>query len=199
MSDLIVIAFDDEASAFDVRAELVRMQQDYLLQLEDAVVVTRKDGEVQLHQPVNMTAIGAAGGTMWGALIGLIFLNPLAGAAIGGLGGALAGRFSDIGINDDFIREVAQAVPPGGSAVFFLIRKMTADKVLARLESVARRGRLLRTSLSQEDEDRLAQALGGGSRAGAPATPAPEAREAHGTQPEADADLPGVPTVPPRI
>lgn len=91
MSDLIVIAFDDEASAFDVRAELVRMQQDYLLQLEDAVVVTRKDGEVQLHQPVNMTAIGAAGGTMWGALIGLIFLNPLAGAAIGGLGGRSPG------------------------------------------------------------------------------------------------------------
>lgn len=168
MSDLLVIAYDDEATAFEVRAELIRMQQEYLLQLEDAVVVTRPEGKVQLHQAVNLTATGALGGTMWGTLIGLIFLNPLVGAAVGAASGALAGRLTDIGINDDFIREVGQAVAPGGSAVFVLIRKMTADRVLQRLEGLGHRGRILRTSLSEADEARLRDAVSGtGSGAGA--------------------------------
>ncbi|MRX50916.1 DUF1269 domain-containing protein [Paracoccus sp. S-4012] len=171
MSDLIAIAFDDEASAFELRAELVRMQKEYLLQLEDAVVVTRKDGKVQLHQAANMTAIGATGGTMWGMLIGLIFLNPLAGAVIGLAGGALAGALTDVGIQDDFIREVGQAVQPGGSAVFLLVRKMTADKVLDRLKEAAPRGRIMRTSLSQEDEDRLRAAISDGAPGEATAVP----------------------------
>lgn len=163
MSDLLVIAYDDEATAFEVRAELVRMQKEYLLQLEDAVVVTRPGGEVMLHQAVNMTATGAVGGGMWGALIGLIFLNPLVGAAVGAASGALAGRFTDVGINDDFIREVGQSVAPGGSAVFLLIRKMTADRVLQRLEQFGKRGRILRTSLSEADEAKLRDAVSGAS------------------------------------
>lgn len=161
MSDLLVIAYDDEASAFELRAELVRMQQEYLLQLEDAVVVTRPDGNVQLHQAVNLTATGAIGGGMWGTLIGLIFLNPLVGAAVGAASGALAGRLTDIGINDDFIREVGNSVAPGGSAVFLLVRKMTTDRVLQRLEDFGPRGRILRTSLSEADEERLREAIGG--------------------------------------
>ena len=162
MSDLLVIAFDDEATAFETRAELVRMQQEYLLQLEDAVVVTRPEGQITLHQAVNLTAAGAVGGTMWGVLIGLIFLNPLVGAAVGAGAGALAGRFTDVGINDDFIRDVSNAVPPGGSAVFLLIRKMTTDKVVARLQQFSRSGRILRTSLSEADEARLREAFAGG-------------------------------------
>ena len=161
MSDLLVIAYDDEATAFEVRAELVRMQQEYLLQLEDAVVVTRPEGQVMLHQAVNMTATGAVGGGMWGALVGLIFLNPLVGAAVGAASGALAGRFTDVGINDDFIRQVGQSVAPGGSAVFLLIRKMTSDRVLQRLEQLGKRGRVLRTSLSEADEAKLREAVSG--------------------------------------
>lgn len=63
MSDLIVVAFDDAATAFEMRAELVRLQKEYLLEMEDVVVVTRGDDDkVTLHQPVNMAAVGAAGG-----------------------------------------------------------------------------------------------------------------------------------------
>ncbi len=153
MSDLIVIAFDDQSTAFDLRAELVRLQKDYLLEMEDVVVVTRNsDGAVQLHQPVNLTAVGAAGGGMWGALIGLLFLNPLLGAALGAGAGALSGAFSDIGINDDFMKEVGQTLQPGGSAVFILSRKMTADKVLERLGTFRAKGRVLQSSLSTTDE-----------------------------------------------
>ena len=163
MSELIAIAFDDETTGFELRTELVKMQKEYLIELEDAVVVTRpSEDDIQLHQAVNLTAAGAVGGGFWGALVGLVFLNPLLGAAVGAGAGALAGRFSDIGINDDFMRDVGHSLQPGGSAVFILLRKMTADKVLARLEGFHHRGRILQTSLSQEDEQKLRDALSGG-------------------------------------
>lgn len=163
MSELIVIAFDDEPTSFELRAELVKMQQDYLIEMEDAVVVTRpSEDDIKLHQAVNLTAAGALGGGFWGTLVGLVFLNPLIGAAVGAASGALAGQLSDVGINDNFMRDTARALPPGGSAVFVLLRKMTADKVLDRLQSFHRRGRVLQTSLSREDEDRLREALSGG-------------------------------------
>lgn len=172
MSDLLVIAFDDEATGFDLRAELVKMQKEYLLELEDAVVVTRPSADdIQLHQAMNLTAAGAIGGGFWGTLVGLIFLNPLVGAAVGAASGALAGRLSDYGINDDFMRELGHSVAPGGSAVFILVRKMTADKVLARIESFHKRGRVLQTSLSHADEEKLRAALAGDAASTATAAP----------------------------
>lgn len=162
MSDLIVIAFDDETTAFELRTELVKMQKEYLIEMEDAVVVTRHGEEdIKLHQAVNLTAAGAIGGGFWGTLIGLVFLNPLLGAAVGAASGALAGRFTDIGINDDFMRDVGHSLQPGGSAVFVLVRKMTGDKVLERLEHLHQKGRVLQTSLSNEAEQKLRAALSG--------------------------------------
>lgn len=163
MSDLIVIAFEDEATGFELRAELVKMQKEYLLEMEDVVVATRSaEDDIRLHQAVNLTAAGAVGGGFWGSLVGLLFLNPLLGAAVGAASGAIAGRFTDIGINDDFMREVSHAVVPGGSAVFVLLRKVSADKVLPRLEAFNKRGRILQSSLSNADEERLRDAFAGG-------------------------------------
>ena len=156
MSDLIVVAFKDEATAFEMRAELVRLQKDYLLDMADVVIVTRNEGgEVQLHQAVNLTASGAMGGGFWGALVGLLFLNPLIGAAVGAGAGALAGRAVDIGINDDFMRDVGKSLDKGGAAVCVLVRKMTADKVLERLSAFKARGRVVQTSLTYDAEAQL--------------------------------------------
>ena len=156
MSDLIVVAFKDEATAFEMRAELVRMQKEYLMEMEDVVIVTRTEGgEVQLHQAVNLTASGALGGGFWGAMVGMLFLNPLIEAAVGAGAGALAGRAADIGINDDFMRDVGQSLEKGGSAVCVLVRKMTADKVLERLSAFRARGRVVQTSLSHDAEQQL--------------------------------------------
>ncbi len=92
MADLIVIAYDDEFKAEEVRLALFRMQKEHLVDLEDAVVVTKtQDGKVRLNQSYNLVAAGAATGSLWGALIGLLFLNPLLGVAAGAAGGALAG------------------------------------------------------------------------------------------------------------
>ena len=170
MSDLIIVAFPDEAAAFIARAELVKLQKEYLIDMEDVVVVTRSEaGEVHLHQAVNMTASGAMGGGLWGALIGMLFLNPVIGAAMGAGAGALAGKFTDLGINDDFLRDVGQSLDKGGAALGVLIRKMTADKVLDRLDSLHVKGRVLQTSLPKDAEAQLKAHLEVVSTLGQPA------------------------------
>ena len=156
MSNLIVIGFHNEADAFQMRAELAKLQSQYLIEMEDAVVVIRDaKGKVQLHQSVNLTAAGAVGGAFWGMLIGLLFLNPLLGAAIGAGGGALSGKLSDIGINDKFMKELGATLTPGSSALFVLVRKSTPDKVLDALKPFAGKGRVIQTSLTKDKEDEL--------------------------------------------
>jgi uncharacterized membrane protein len=172
MSDLIVIAFPDEASAFRARAEFVSLQRDYLVDMEDVVVVTRSaEGQVQLHQAVNMTAAGTMGGALWGTMIGLLFLNPLLGAAVGAASGALSGSLTDLGIDDDFLREVGGSLDSGGAALAVLLRKFTADRVIDRLGSLG--GRVLQTSLPQDIEERLRARLALGTPLAPPTPPAP--------------------------
>jgi uncharacterized membrane protein len=136
------------------------MQKAYLIDIEDIVVATRDEkGKVKLHQAVNLTSAGAVGGGFWGMLIGILFLNPLLGAAIGAGAGALSGRFSDIGINDEFMKGLAQNFKPGCAAVFILVRKVTADKVLEGLSSFRGKGKVLQTSLEKDREDTLREFL----------------------------------------
>jgi uncharacterized membrane protein len=160
MADLVAVAFDDETTAFALRAELAKLQKEYLIAMEDVVVVTRDaEGKVKLHQAVNMTAAGAAGGGFWGMLIGLVFLNPLLGAAVGAGAGALSGYLTDLGIDDKFMTELGESLPKGGSALFALVKKATGDKVLERLEPFRGKGRILKTSLSKDSEEALREAL----------------------------------------
>jgi len=160
MSDLIVITFDTDVDAFEMRAELAKLQTEYLLQMEDMVVVTRAlDNTVQLHQSANLTALGAVSGGFWGALIGMLFLNPILGAVVGAGAGALSGSYTDLGINDDFMRELGAKLTPGTAAVFILVRKISADKVAARLATLKAKGHIMQTSLSAEDEAKLAAAF----------------------------------------
>jgi uncharacterized membrane protein len=158
MSDLVVIGFDNENKAFEMRAELAKLQKEYLIEMEDVVVVTKDDkGKVKLHQAANLTAAGAVSGGFWGMLIGMIFLNPLAGAALGAGAGALSGKFADIGIGDNFMKELGETFTPGSSAVFVLVRKVTPDKVLDALKGFG--GKILKTSLTADKEDALQEVL----------------------------------------
>lgn len=168
LADLICVAFDDPTTASRVLAELTSLQKEYLIKLSDACVVVRDaEGQVHLHQSVPLVKLGAtsggATGALWGGLIGLLFLNPLAGMAVGaGVGaasGALAGKLSDYGINDDFIRQLGSTIKPNSSALFLLVEKVTADKVLERFKDL--RGTILQTSLPTEREARLRAALEG--------------------------------------
>ncbi len=160
MTDLIVIAFDDEHKAFELRAELGKMQKEYLIKMEDAAVVTKDaEGKIKLHQAINLTAAGAVGGGFWGMLIGMIFLNPLLGAAVGAGAGAISGKLTDIGINDQFMKELAESFKPGSSALFILVKKVTPDKVAERLKGFG--GKVLKTSLTKDKEEELQKLLSG--------------------------------------
>jgi uncharacterized membrane protein len=166
VSDLVVLDFDGVGTADDVLAKLRGMQKQHLIDLEDACVVVHTDaGKVQVKQAVNLTGIGAASGAstgmLIGALAGLLVLNPLAGMALGGLGGAgfgaMSGSMADYGINDEFIKNLGNTIPKGSSALFMLIKSSTPDKVLPEIEPF--KPRVLKTSLSNEQEEKLRSAL----------------------------------------
>src|SRR4051812_8368890 len=168
MAELVVIGFDNPTEADRALAELGRLQREYLVELEDAVVAIRDDdGKLRLKQSVDLIGAGAASGglwgAMWGSLVGLLFLNPLlglvAGGALGAGAGALSGSLADYGINDDFIRQIGQTLQPNTSAIFVLVRKAQPEKVLTELSSF--RGRVIRSSLSPEQDARLQAALSG--------------------------------------
>ena len=160
MSTLVAVVFHDESTAFEMRAALIKMQSQYLLELEDAVVVTRDlKGKIKLHQAVSLTATGAVTGAFWGMLIGLLFLNPLLGLAVGAGAGALSGKLTDLGIDDRTAKQLGDELTPGSSALLVLLRKVTADKVLDGLKQFAGRGRVFQTSLSKDDEQSLREVL----------------------------------------
>ena len=157
MSDLVVIGFPDEFKADEVLIALRRLELDYLIDLEDAAIVVRnQDGKVRVKQSQELVASGALSGGFWGLLIGLMFLEPLLGI-FGAAVGALSGALTDIGIDDNFIRELGDTIEPGTSALFILVRKSTPDKVLDELSKFE--GKVLRTSLSHVDEAKLQAAL----------------------------------------
>ena len=158
MSDLLVIEFPSEAKAEGVRETLLAMQKEYLIELGDAVVAVKEaNGRVKLNQLFQPVAQGAASGALWGSLIGLLFMMPLAGAALGAASGALGGKLADLGINDEFMRQVARTLQSGNAALFLLIRKMTTDKVLAALRGVG--GTVMRSSFDETKEEALREAL----------------------------------------
>jgi uncharacterized membrane protein len=160
MSQLVVVGFEDESTAFAMRAELVKMQKEYLLTMEDAVVVTKDEKDkVKLHQAVDLTAAGAVGGTFWGMLVGMLFLNPLLGAAVGAGAGAISGRLRDIGVSNDFMKELGQTLTPGTSALFVLVHNATPDKVMEGLKGF--KGKVIQTSLTKDKEEELQKVLEG--------------------------------------
>jgi uncharacterized membrane protein len=172
MSELVVLGFDGVGTADEVLTKLRALQKEHLIDLEDACVVIRsQDGKLQVKQAVNLTKLGAASGLstgmLVGALAGLLVLNPLAGMAVGGLAGAgfgaLSGSLADYGINDEFVKDLGKSIPNSSSALFVLVKRSTADKVIPELEPF--KPRVLKTSLTNEREERLRAALAGHAKA----------------------------------
>ncbi len=168
MSELVVVGFKDAEEADHVLFRLAKLKKEHLIDLEDAVVVIRDEvGKVHLKQSINPTTSETASsfvfisGSLWGALVGLLFLHPVAGFVLGGAiaagAGALSGSLTDYGIDDDFIKALGETIPVNSSALFILVRKAQPEKVLAELSGV--KGKVLRTSLSREQEKKLQEAL----------------------------------------
>lgn len=158
MSHLIAVAFPSQDKAEATLAKLQGLQDMHLVDLEDAAIAVKRDnGKVKLIQTYDLTTAGAIRGTFWGSLVGLIFLNPLLGAAVGAASGAVSGALTDIGIDDSFMKSLGDSLAPGKAALFVLVRSATPDKVIEALRPFE--GELMSTSLSHTDEAKLREAL----------------------------------------
>ncbi|WP_350275014.1 DUF1269 domain-containing protein [Kribbella sp. HUAS MG21] len=158
MTHLVVLGLDSREDAERVLRLTDELAKQELLQRDDAAIAYKDDrGKVRIQQTMNLTGAGAAGGALWGTLIGLLFLNPLAGLAVGAASGAVAGKLTDIGISDQLIKEVGRELQEGHAAVFLLARSATVDRVVEALKPLG--PTVLQSNLSREREEELVQAL----------------------------------------
>lgn len=158
MADLFVIAYEDEFKAEEVRLTLAKLQKEHLIELEDAAIVVKdQNGKVKLKQAIDLASAGAVSGGFWGLLIGTLFFAPVLGAAVGAASGAIGGALTDIGIDDNFMKELGATLQPGTSALFVLVNKFTPDKVLEEVAPFG--GKVLQTSLSKTQEAELRDVL----------------------------------------
>jgi uncharacterized membrane protein len=159
MSTLSVLVFQNETEANQVLDEMKVLQEQNLIKVEDAAIVTRdQNGRPKIKQAHNLVGAGALGGAFWGLLLGLLFAMPLVGMAVGAGLGAMSGKMKDLGISDDFIKQVGNQIQPGQAALFLLAREAVMDKVAPALKQY--NFQILHTSLSSEDESKLREALG---------------------------------------
>jgi len=164
MTDMLVLAFDNIDGADNVKNKLVELNAQFLLKLDQIVEVVRKaDGQVKIKEEPRLTGVAALGGAFWGFLIGLIFLVPGVGLAVGAVSGAIAGHFAKYGISKEFMGQVNEAIQPGQSALFILADDVKADRVVPMLTQF--HPRVLRTSLTLEQEAKLKEAFGSSSSA----------------------------------
>ncbi|PWV50253.1 DUF1269 domain-containing protein [Nocardiopsis sp. L17-MgMaSL7] len=158
MAQLIVLGVADRDTAEKALDTASDLNKQELLQLEDAAYAYKDDkGRPRIHQTVNLTGHGAAGGALWGTLIGLLFLNPLLGLAVGAGAGAIAGRLSDVGIDDDVIKDIGAQLQQGRAAVFLLAADATIDRVVDAFRPLD--PTVIQTNLSKDSERELVEAL----------------------------------------
>jgi uncharacterized membrane protein len=162
MAELVVIGYDNEASANAALATLGSLQKDLVVDLAGAAVVTcDAAGQYKMSTPTHATGAGAASGALWGMIFGLLFLIPVAGLVIGGVMGALFGKMGDVGIKQEFVSQVRDVLKPGMAGLVIMYRKATPDKTLAALAPHG--GHVLKSSLSADAEAAINDALDGGT------------------------------------
>ena len=160
MSNLIAVAYDDVDTAQNVVRQLNELSTEHAITLDDLVIAEhRQNGKIKLHQSVKPGSAGAAGGALWGGLIGLLFLAPFLGMAVGAAAGGAAGSMTDVGVDDRFMKDLAEELAPGSAAIIVLVRESTPDKVLPRIAPFG--GRVIHSSLSDEAETQLRETLEG--------------------------------------
>jgi uncharacterized membrane protein len=162
MATLTVWKFDTPDGADNALAKLQELQREQLIEVIDGAVVTYPQGAKkpktrQLNHPAGAFALG---GAFWGMLFGLIFFIPLLGLAIGAGMGALMGSMTDVGIDDNFIKQVRGSITPGSSALFLYTGKVVTDKVLAAFKQLPGNPELMQSNLSDDQEAKLREAFG---------------------------------------
>lgn len=159
MATLTVLKFPTPDGAEKAAAKLSDLEKQHLIKVEDAAIVSWEPGKKKpkTRQAMPTTGIGALDGAFWGMLFGLIFFVPILGMAIGALAGALSGSMADLGINDQFIKDVRDKVTEGTSALFALTSDAVVDRVIDAFKDD--QAELIATNLPKEQETQLRTAF----------------------------------------
>jgi uncharacterized membrane protein len=162
VATLTVWKFESWDGANQAIGTLESLAKQKLIRIHDAASVSWQPEKrrPRTRQVRNMTGPGAVGGLFWGMLFGTIFLMPWAGAAIGAAAGAVAGSLIDVGIDDDFIKEVRRQVTPGTSALFLLSSDEVTDQVRATFQRTGLRAKLIHTDLTDDQEAAIHEMFG---------------------------------------
>jgi uncharacterized membrane protein len=164
MSELIVIGYDDPTVAHNAYSAVQNLQNDYVVNLTGlAIVSVDEEGKTHVDTPSKIVGVSAASGALWGMVFGILFLVPGLGLLMGAAMGGLLGKLGKSGIDDQFRGQVQALLKPGTTAVVIMATKITEDKFADAMQAYG--GTLLKTSLSDEDEQELSEHLAGAQRA----------------------------------
>src|SRR3984957_18852841 len=162
MSELIVIGYDDQASATQAYNQVLGLAKDFIVKLTGlAIVNVDAEGKSHVETPQKIVGVSAAGGALWGMLIGLLFFLPGVGLLLGGAMGALFGKLGKSGVNDQFRSQVQDMLKPGAAAVVIMADKITEDKFNDAMGPLG--GQVLKSSMYGEEEKELASELAEGN------------------------------------
>jgi uncharacterized membrane protein len=158
--EMIVVAFENEYDADQVLNSLKGMESMDIVDLKNAAVIVRdSSGDVKIKETSDFdTKQGALGGAAAGAVLGLLGGGFIRGALLGAAGGAAAGKFIDLGLDDDFLKDVGDNLGPGSSAVVALVDFEQVDRAMQELDKFEG-GRILRHTLGDDVYAKLSEAV----------------------------------------
>ena len=157
--DMVVIAFDTEDKAKEVLKTMKGVQHNGYMRMEDTVVVRKDaDGKVHAKNAIDKTTKeGTTVGGFLGLFLGFLFGGPLGAMLLGGVIGGAFGALQRNGVDKKFIKDVSEAIQPGTSALFIVIR--SADVAIALAAFRKYEGTVLHSTLPEELEDSLKRSL----------------------------------------
>ena len=161
---IVALSYDSFGAAEDALATAMRFQDDELIDIEDAVFVTRgEDGRVTITERADPTPIAAAvPSSLFGAFIGTLVAGPLGfliGGVIAGGGGALIARLVETGIPQRVVGELQELTRPGQTVLAMLVKDVAAMAIIEELRRF-RRAPVVYTKVSPTAFDVVRHALG---------------------------------------
>jgi uncharacterized membrane protein len=143
--------------------------------LDEAMAVTLdEEGKAKVHLSVDLSKNGATWARMWGSLLGATLFMPLTDGLVTVANGIALASDHDkpdepdefpkaqwwrkcLGLPDEFTRDVAGAISPGGSAIFMLLRHGTIPVVLGQLRNYG--DTIIHTPLAPDQERKMQSML----------------------------------------